>query len=718
MKRLIFIPALFVLFANVEAQEPVTFTSNANLVIIDANVRDKSGKVVPDLKKSDFTILEDGKPQTISVFEFQKLEGDALLPPVPASKPVAEAPAATPAAPGAAPAQAKKTVTVGPTGPTAAPIIRYQDRRLVAMLFDYSTMQIPEQNRVQENALKFIREQMKPADVVAIMYAGTGPIKIVQDFTTDKDRLEEVVKSFQIGTASELAGVAGNGGDSTTGEDTGTAFNADETEFNIFNTDKQLLTLETAAKMLAAFPEKKALLYFSSGISKSGFDNQASLEKAVNEAKRDNVAIYPIDSRGLVASAPAGDASAAASRGTSSLTGTQMQSQRDSFNDSQETLSTLAVDTGGKLFVDDNDLALGMAKARDDIASYYIIGYYSTNIKMDGKYRRVEVKLAKDIQAKLDYRSGYFGTKEFKKFTSSDKEEQLSQALMLGDPLTDLSLTAELDYFRLARDRYFVPFSVKIPGSEIALAKSKGNAQTEFDFIGEVRDEHTKLVGQVRDGIKIKLTEQTAAQLAQSPLAYDTGFTLPPGKYTFKFLARENETGKMGTYETKFSIPDLAPDRPALKLSSVVWSNQRQPINDSLASADNKKKLIESDPLVQEGRKIIPSITHVFRKDQNLYVYLEVYDPGVGAAEGSKPSVAATLSFYRGKTKSFESQPVRLDAFAAKRAQTLPIEFQAPLAQLAAGRYTCQVNIVDENGRKFGFARTEIVVLPNQKPAA
>jgi VWFA-related protein len=705
MKRLLLIPALLAFFASVEAQEP-TFSANTSLVIIDANVRDRSGKVIPDLKKSDFTLLEDGKPQTISVFEFQKLEGDALLAPVPAIKPVtvAAAPAGTPA---------QKAAPAGPTPTTPQPVIRYQDRRLVAMLFDYSNMQIPDQNRVQEAALKFIREQMKPADVVAILYQSTGPLKIVQDFTTDKDRLEEVVKGFAIGAGSELAGVAGNGGDDTTGEDTGTAFNADETEFNIFNTDKQLATLEYAAKMLAAFPEKKALLYFSSGISKSGFDNQASLEKAVNTAKRSNVAIYPIDARGLVASAPAGDASAASSRGTSALTGAQMQSQRDSFADSQETLSTLAVDTGGKLFVDDNDLALGMEKARDDLASYYIIGYYSSNIKMDGKYRRVTLKLNSDIQAKLDYRSGYFGEKEFKKFTSTDKEDQLSQALMLGDPLTDLSLTGELDYFRLARDRYFVPFSVKIPGAEIALAKSKGNAQTEFDFIGQVRDEHTKMVAAVRDGIKIKLSEKTAAQLSASPIAYDTGFTLPPGKYTFKFLARENETGKMGTYETAFTVPDLASDRPALKTSSVIWSNQRQTLSDSLAFADSKKKLVEADPLVQDGQKLIPSITHVFRKDQNLYVYLEVYDPGVTT---DKPSVAATLSFYRGKTKSFESQPVRLDAFALKRAQTLPIKFQTPLAQLAAGRYTCQVNIVDENGRKFGFARTEIVVLPNQKP--
>jgi VWFA-related protein len=717
MKRLLSLPALLLLViaadlsvgVTTEAQQP-TFTSNTSLVVIDVNVKDKSGKPIPGLKKEDFTLLEDGKPQQISVFEFQQLDSAPNpLPKVPANKPVA------------APRAQTAEITV-PTG-TTTPVIRYQDRRLVAMLFDFSAMAIPEQSRAQEAAIKFLHEQLKPADLVEIMTASTGPLKVVQDFTDDRDRLEEVVRGFQIGVASELA-AAGSDGDNTTGEDNGTAFNADETEFNIFDTDRKLATLESAAKLLAAFPEKKALIYFSSGISKSGFDNQAQLLSAVNAAKRANVAFYPIDARGLVATAPLGNADTAGSRGTSMFNGSQQQKMRDSFNDSQETLSTLAADTGGKLYVDDNDLAMGMEKARDDLGSYYILGYYSNNIKMDGKYRRVQVKLANNIEAKLDYRSGYYGQKQFAKFTATDKEDQLQQALMLGDPLTDLSLSGELDYFRLARDRYFIPFSVKIPGAEIALAKKRGNEQTEFDFIGQVRDDHSKMVAVVRDGIKIKLAEQTAAQLSSRPLAYDTGFTLPPGKYSLRFLARENETGKMGTYETQFTVPDLAPDRPgAVKTSSVIWSSQRQPLNEALASADNKKKLIEADPLVNNGQKLIPSITHVFRKDQNLYVYLEVYDPGVKAGEGGegdakKPSVSATLSFYRGKTKSFESEPVRLDQFAAKRAQTLPIRFQAPLAQLPAGRYTCQINIVDETGRKFTFERTDIVVLPQSNASA
>jgi len=718
MKRLLTTPFLFLLLARVNGQDNVTFSTDVHLVVIDVSVKDKSGKVIPDLKKGDFTLMEDGKPQQIGVFEFQKLDTEQALPPVPATKDVKVAAAVVPAAVAPAP----KPTSSGLSG-NPKPIIRFQDRRLVAMLFDFSTMPTADQARAQKNALEFLEHQLKPADLVAIMTAGTGPLKIEQDFTDDKDRLVEVIKKFSIGEAADLAGLSGNGGDSTSGEDNGSAFNADETEFNIFNNDRKLVTLQNAAKLLASFPEKKALLYFSSGIEQTqgsqglGNDNQAQLESAVNAAKRANVAFYPIDTRGLIATAPAGDASSAGGRGSSAFTGTNVSSRAASRDNSQETLSTLASDTGGKLFVDDNDLALGMERARDDISSYYILGYYSNNGKLDGKYRRVTVKLNGNIQAKLDYKGGYFGDKDFKKFTSSDKENQLESALMLGDPLTDLSISGELDYFRLSRDRYFVPFSIKIPGAEIALAKSKGNAHTELEFIGQLRDDHTKLVGVVRDGITIKLAEQTAAQLSARPVGYDTGFVVPPGTYTLKFLARENETGKMGTYETKFVIPDLAPDKPGvLKTSSVVWSSQLLPIKDSLASADPRKKVVDSDPLVENGDKLIPSITHVFRKDQNLYVYMEVYDPGVDA--GLKPSVAATLTFYRGKTKSFESQPVRLDSFIPKRGQTLPIRFQAPLSQLAAGRYTCQINLIDETGHRFSFQRSEIVVLPAQKAAA
>ena len=171
------------------------------------------------------------------------------------------------------------------------------------------------------------------------------------------------------------------------------------------------------------------------------------------------------------------------------------------------------------------------------------------------------------------------------------------------------------------------------------------------------------LQGTVRDEITVKLKGENVGQLSKRNLAYDTGFTLAPGTYTLKFLARENETGKMGTFETKFVVPDLTADQKYLPISSVVLSYQREKLDAAVATAEKDKKLIAANPLVQDDQKLVPSVTRVFRKDQNMYVYLEAYQPG---AEKTQMMVA-TVSFYRGKVKAFETAPLQItDGLNAK----------------------------------------------------
>ncbi|MFB3827908.1 MAG: VWA domain-containing protein [Bryobacteraceae bacterium] len=675
------------------AQQPeVVFRTTTNLVVLDVTVRDRSGKDITGLTKSDFTVIEDGKPQSIAVFEFQNLETRPLAPPR------AQVAAAEPAKP------RPQAIT------TAAPgKIQYQDRRLMVLLFDFSSMPPPDQLRAQQSALKFLDEHMTAADMVAIM-TFASELEVKQDFTHDRDLLASVIKAFPIGEASELA-EEGDTGDET-GEDTGAAFQADESEFNIFNTDRKLSALESAAKMLAGLPEKKALVYFSSGVGKTGVENQSQLRSTINAAVRANVAFYPVDARGLMAMVPGGDASRGSSRGSGIFTGASQRQQAGRFQDQQETLVSLAADTGGRALLDSNDLAMGIVQAQQDVRSYYILGYYSTNTAMDGRFRRVQVKLASHPQARLDYRSGYFGAKQFGNFTAADKERHLEEALMLGDPVTDLPLAVEVNWFRIGRDRYFVPVAVKIPGSEIALAKRGG---TEFDFIGQIRDKSGRLAASVRDGIKVKLDQANAERLAQRAFQYDTGFTLAPGEYRLKFLARENQTGKMGTFETGFTVPDLGGASPQLRVSSVVWSSQREPLSAAVGSAGAKRRLLEANPLISGGQKLIPSITRVFRKDQYLYVYAEVYDPALDASSKT-PSVAASLAFYRGRVKAFEAEPARFNETARPRTSVLPVRFQVPLAKLPPGPYTCQVSVVDEVGRKFAFPRARIVLLPDNRP--
>ena len=176
--------------------------------------------------------------------------------------------------------------------------------------------------------------------------------------------------------------------------DTGAAMQIDDSEFNIFNTDRQLSALETAVKMLGSLPEKKALVYFASGMTRdSNGNNQAQLTATVNAALKANVSFYPIDARGLVASAPLGDATKGSSSASSVRTGGAQMSAQASFQGQQETLTTLAGDTGGKALLDENDLSVGIVQAQKDISSYYILGYNSSNTNLDGHYRKIDLKI-------------------------------------------------------------------------------------------------------------------------------------------------------------------------------------------------------------------------------------------------------------------------------------------------------------------------------------
>ena len=233
---------------------------------------------------------------------------------------------------------------------------------------------------------------------------------------------------------------------------------------------------------------------------------------------------------------------------------------------------------------------------------------------------------------------------------------------MLDDPITELSIAMEIDHFQLNRAEYFVPIVVKIPGRELALAKRGGAEHTLIDFVGEIKD----LVGgttvtNVRDNVNIKLSDATAAELAHRPIEYDTGFTLLPGKYMIKFLARDDETGRIGTYQTVFVIPNLNKEEKRVPISSVVLSSQRVDLKEALydaekgsaqgegrrgqsAGAERKEAGPQRDPRLQCGSR-------------NLRLL-----PGLQAtsAEAARPRVQplfAFVSLYLGGDKVLETPP-------------------------------------------------------------
>jgi hypothetical protein len=470
-----------------------------------------------------------------------------------------------------------------------------------------------------------------------------------------------------------------------------------------------LAAIQTAAKMLGALNEKKSLIYFASGLRLNGVNNQAQMQATVNAAIRANVALFPIDARGLVAQAPLGDATVGSPGGVGMYNGASAIDSANNFQRSQDTLFTLAADTGGKALLDYNDLALGIVRAQQAISSYYIIGYYTTKPALDGKFRRIKIAYNADSSAKLDYRQGYYAGKQFSKFTASDKERQLEDALMLGDPITELTIAMEVDYFQLNRAEYYVPVAMKIPGSELALARRGGAEHTVIDFIGEVKDEYGTTVSNVRDKVDIKLSGETAAELSKHPILYDTGFTLLPGTYTVKVLARDDETGRIGTYIHKFVIPNLNKEGKRIPISSVVLGSQRVEFRNALYNAAKDKGKSEAiSPLVQEGTKLLPSVTRVFSREREMYVYLQAYQPAAAAAQ----PLVAFVTFYRGQAKAFETPPLSVSEAIPNRLKTMPLKFSIALGKLSPGRYNCQVTVLDPAGQKAAFWQTPVMIAP------
>ena len=676
------------------ADQAATIKVTSRLIIEAVGVKDKKGNPIEGLSAKDFTITEDGVAQTIKICEHNVLTEDAT--PLPVTPPSQEN------------IKIYNRLARTQIAPEATGEIRYKDHRLLALYFDMTTMPQADQYRALEAAQKFIRTQMTAANLVAILRYSGSSVDILQDFSADRNHLLSILETMVVGEGQEGAEVANDDSSS----DTGAAFGQDDSEFNIFTTDRQLAALQTAAEALGRLNEKKSLIYFASGLNLNGLDNQAQLVATEQAAIRAGVSFWPIDARGLVASGPLGDATQGSQGGSAMYTGAAASAMTSRFARSQDTLFALAGDTGGKALLDNNDLDRGIVNAQHADSDYYILGYYTSNTAVNGKFRKVKVTLNSEMAANLDFRQGYFGEKEWGKFNTADKERQLEDALMQGDPFVELTVAVEINYFELNKAEYYVPVMVKVPGSELALAKRRGADVAAIDFVGEIKDDYgSTTVTNIREHIDAKLSDKTAEELAKRPIEYSTGYTLLPGKYTIKVLARDDATGKIGTFQTTFVIPNLNKETKRVPISSVVLSSERSVMTNAIYNATKGKeqaKEVAADPLVQNGEKLIPSVTRVFSKGRSLYVYLQAYEQASATAQ----PLMGYVSFYQGQTKVYETQPVEVSPSPSAKVETAPLNFTVDLSQLPPGKYDCQVTVLDPTGAKGAFWQAPILLVP------
>ena len=591
----------------------------------------------------------------------------------------------------------------GPAGTKAAVVAKPEDlrnHRLIVMFFDLTSMQPEDLDRCVKAARDFLTNKMEPADLVALVSLDQT-LKVDQDFTSDKAVLANEVGIYN---GTEGQGFAeGATANSNQVEDT-TGYTPDESEYNDLNTDRELFALRAISKSLEKITEKKSLLYFSGGISRDGIENQASLRAAINSAVRANLSIYSVDTRGLQAVSPLGDASTGSTRGSGAFNGAALANNMSANFASQEVMATLSSDTGGKAFFDSNDFAPAFAQVQRDTSAYYAIGFHSSNPARDGKYRKLTIKINRP-GVKLEYRPGYYAPADFKHAGREDRERELDEQLASDLPATDMAVYLDAMYFRLDENRFFVPVSLIVPGSQIPFVKGGDKDKATLDIIGEVTDEVKRPIGSARETVKLNL--DPGLQARQKNIEYTTSFNLPPGKYHLKFVVRENQTGRMGSFEADITLPDMK--KQPLKMSSIVLASARQP---------SKK----TSPLVRAGEEYIPNISHVFRQNQHLYLLYEVYGPAKekvaeGQPKGTKAGISllSSLELIQGSTKVYETPLVQAKAVNVEGRDAVAVELDVPLEGLKPGSYVCQLNVIDDAGGSFAFPRFAVLV---REPAA
>jgi VWFA-related protein len=579
--------------------------------------------------------------------------------------------------------------------------------------------------RAHDSALKFLAKQMTAADLVSVVVF-SSQLSVLANFTNDRAVLNKAVAQILPGAASQLADnqyAAAQNGEYDVQQDTQAAFTPDQTEFNVFNTDQKLIAVEDLTNVLAGIPGRKALVEFTGGITQTGEENRAELRAATDAANRADVSIYSIDARGMFATPPGGDVTTAAATGTSMFSGAAVYHQTDQREDSRDTLATLSTDTGGRAFFDLGDLSDAFPKIEEENGGYYLVGYnLPPDAKRDGRWHAVNVKVNAP-GAHVRYRNGYYAPRDFQHLEKEDREQQLADAMNSPNPSVELPIAVETAMFRLSDTQVYVSISAKLSSSALDWAQKHNLHEAAFDFAAEVRTPSGQNAAALRDTITVHLDEQQFQQVHQSNLVYQGGVVLAPGTYQLKFVARENESGKVGTFEQQLVVPQRAATR--MTLSSVLLSSQLVPVE---KSADVQTKTLgtranlAATPLEMAGERIVPSVTRYFTQQQTLYVFFQAYYPE--KAEKSETFDAGTLRaglvFFRGGVQ-INATPLLAPTEVDANTHTASFRISLPLAKLPTGRYTVQAVVIAAGTQQSAFGRSYLALAQAQaapNPAA
>jgi VWFA-related protein len=524
------------------------------LVVVDAVVTDHSGKAVTGLKPSDFEILENGHAQVIRAFGSRD--------PVPQGK-----------------ESAAQKLVLPPGVFTNIPQFNPDDGPPTILLIDALNTQLRDQAYLRQQLVKYL-QSVGPRRNVAIFTLGSR-LRLVQDFTTDPALLQQAVKRIANHT-SLLNPDPGTQPDTQLALDSSDPALADmaqslkdfQAEQDSFLMDVRVGVTVEALKMLAhhvaGFPGRKNLVWLSGAFPfyiapdtdlRDPFVSQRQYADQVRDAATSltdaQVAVYPVDSRGLVGSLmPDASVRVPNSRNPGAAMASTMSKASADLQNSHDVMSEIAKETGGRAFYNRNDIDHAIALSVEDGSAYYTLGYYPEDKRWDGKFRKIEVRVVqKGLQVRN--RRGYFATAAAGTTGSDDKkaERDFIGSLSLEAPTaTAVAFAAQPVPPTKEEPAVVINFGVD-PRSILFQVPEDGLHHAKVDFVTLAFDAKGKIVASQKQTLTTALKPETYARIMAGRLLFPEKINLAPGKYTLKMGVWDRQTNLIGTATGSIEVP-------------------------------------------------------------------------------------------------------------------------------------------------------------------
>jgi VWFA-related protein len=545
----------------------VPLESHVNLVPVRVIVHDSHGNAVGDLREADFEIRQDGKPQVISHFSVE----------TPASL-------AAKVAHGTAAEGSLLSASGAPAAPMTLP------SRFVALVMDDANLNLQDLMRMKLAAIRYMNTAVKPNERVALFtVSGQNQVDFTDDHAKIVDQLKVLIsrpidgydpatqhdclvmtyyqadqiqnhqdpEAIAVAQADALQCAAAEGVPAQAQQSVANSMYesavAQMVRSGEVSTQFTVRRLDEIVRRITAMPGQRSMVFLSPGFITSTYEYDVL--RIVDRAARENVFINTLDARGLYTVDPIGDISQPAPLHANSQTaGLSLQFRLTEQRIQSEVLEDLADSTGGFYFRNNNDLDAGLRQTAAEPAVSYLLAFVPADLKNDGKFHTVNIKMLTKEKYTVQARRGFFAPKHGKTPDELAKQD-IEDAVFSQEEQQGLPVQLNLQYFKVDDVNAKLAVLTHVDLNQIRFDRADDRNSDNLTIVAALFDRNGNFIKADQKTLEMHLKDATLEKLHRSGLTVKTNFDVKPGGYMVRLVVRDSKDAQIASRNGVVDIP-------------------------------------------------------------------------------------------------------------------------------------------------------------------